>query len=164
MAGAFVTIALALSTPGIEASATAADTCGLLRSAYHMSVGQGRDADLANVVSAKREPSSLADFTPEYRRSTGLTSDEFADLQRNQAGAALARFLPNCSWSRGASSTSGNSGFAIAFGAPILSSDHRIALVEVSSSKGISASGDLCVMRRSPAGWTGRCIRAWTIR
>lgn len=109
------------------------------------------------------EPSPLAESTPEFRSYTGLTPSEFADLQANEAAAASPGFVPQCAWEKDDTAQE-KSGYTVAFSAPILSTDRRIALVYVSFSKGISAHGSLCIMRLSPAGWSGRCIKSWSIR
>ncbi|ANC88404.1 hypothetical protein AVM11_17425 [Sphingomonas melonis TY] len=160
---AFWVIALALSTPTPAQAVTPPETCTLLQKAYRISTGEGHDTDLSTVGLAKTDPSPLAKYRPEFRSYTGLTPGEFADLEAHEAAAVSPGFVPQCAWDKD-DSVGEKSGYAVAFSAPILSTDRRIALVEVSYSKGISAHGGLCIMRLSPAGWNGRCINAWSIR
>jgi hypothetical protein len=160
---AFWVIALALSTPTPGQAATPVETCALLQKAYRISTGGRHDTDLSTVEPAKTDPSPLAKYRPEFRSYTGLTAGEFADLQANEAAAVSPGYVPHCAWEKDGT-VQEKSGYAVAFSAPVLSTDRRIALVEVSYSKGISAHGGLCIMRLSPAGWNGRCINAWSIR
>jgi hypothetical protein len=160
---AFWVITLALSTPTPAQAVTPVETCALLQKAHRISTGGRGDTDLSTVGPAKSEPSSLAEFTPKFQSYTGLTPGEFADLQANEAAAVSPGYVPQCAWDKD-DTVQEKSGYSVAFSAPILSTDRRIALVEVSYSKGISAHGGLCIMRLSPAGWNGRCINAWSIR
>ncbi|MHA0329035.1 hypothetical protein [Sphingomonas melonis] len=160
---AFWVIALALPTPTPAQAVTPPETCMLLQKAYRISTGEGHDTDLSTVGPAKTDPAPLAKYRPEFRSYTGLTPGEFADRQANEAGAVSPGFVPQCAWDKD-DTVQGKSGYAVAFSAPVLSLDRRIALVEVSYSKGISAHGGLCIMRLSSAGWNGRCINAWNIR
>lgn len=48
------------------------------------------------------------------------------------------------------------------FSEPVLSTDGRLALVEVSLPDEFGGGfGQLCIMRRSASGWSAHCLDSW---
>jgi len=107
----------------------------------------------------------MSTFVASYRLKLDLIPEEFADMESRQHVTGKAEFLPRCDW-MGTRSRRDNEkgGSAIGFNEPIVSTDGKLALVEVSYSEGISALGDLCVLRFTSKTWVGRCVRLWSVR
>ena len=153
--------------PGPTGSvSTPARTCKLLQIAYRMDKGRA-DAIYPTAIGASPDDfGNLRNFNAAYRAHMGLREGEFEDLVANEESALRPGFVPHCAWKGQAIAPTqdGDRTLVTYFRQPILSSDRRLALVEVSHRNGFSGWGNLCILRRSKGTWSGRCIPAYTIR
>lgn len=157
---------LALMAFPAEAPRTPAATCAILQAAF---ASWNRRAD--PVYPEKLAPPRMRmgriehGGDPEFQKRIGVTSAELDDLIANQP-ATTADTVPDCAWKGGAIAyvDPPDRHASTAFTAPILSSDGKLALVEMSVDHGFSAGGYLCTMRLASDTWSGRCTGIWSIR
>jgi hypothetical protein len=161
---------IALYLAGLGASEmlkpqTATQTCAIVEAGYRTFMGKDRFLPPERVALARKPAQPMGDFVASYRQYLGLTPAEFADMEAKQHVTGKAEFLPRCDWLGIPAEHDGKTGgSAIAFNEPIVSTDGKLALVEVSSSEGISGWGELCVLRLTSESWTGRCVKLWSMR
>ena len=144
---------------------TSAQTCAIVEAGYRSFIGNDHAFPPERIDFAREAAQPMGTFVASYRLKLDLTPEEFADMESKQHVTGKAEFLPRCDW-MGKRPHRGDEkgGSAIGFNEPIVSTDGKLALVEVSYSEGISALGDLCVLRFRSETWAGRCVRLWSVR
>jgi hypothetical protein len=164
MSFSMIVAGIGLFAPSAPAPASPA-TCALLQAAYMAAMDDSETAYPASIAPARQELMQLDQFVPKYREAMELAPGEFEDLEASQKRGKQGGFVPECAWKGKATSLGKEEGGTpTSFSRPILSSDNRLALVEVSYSQGISAHGSLCILRFAAVGWRGRCLPSWSIR
>ena len=153
--------------PGPTGSvSTPARTCKLLQIAYRVDKGRADDIYPTAIRAYPDDFGTLRNYNAAYGTYMGLREGEFEDLVANEEPALKPGFVPHCAWKGQAIAPTqdGDRTLVTYFKRPILSSDGRLALVEVSHCNGFSGWGHLCSLRQSKGTWSGRCIPAYTIR
>ena len=139
-------------------------TCKVLEAAYTAAIGSAVPAFPRDIRPAWRTllPSK---FKSPYPTTHALTAGEVRDLIANDPAYQFEKYRPACPFTATPSSKADADGHEefISFTSPIYSSNHRLALVEISfeHKTGGFGYGSLCVVRWAEAGWTARCGPSW---
>lgn len=151
------------SPPVTTTFASAARTCDVLQAAYTATTNSRSTAYPPDVQTASRILSVLS-WTPDFKASLSLSSQEFEDMAGNATAYAVPNFKPACEWkgTRGAATDEKGHATYVTFTAPIFAKTGRLALVEVSfREQGSFGYGLICVVRRPQSTWSATCVRNW---
>lgn len=143
--------------------APSSGACGILEAAYTAAIDS---RVLSYPIDVRPSARSLdpARFVPDYRARMPLDDGEFDNLLSRKPRVATEGYYPRCDWQGIPAPARDPEGHVmqVSFTRPIVSTDARVALVEVSFSEPGFGYGAICVVRASSQGWVARCVPSWT--
>lgn len=137
------------------------NACPVLEAAYTAAISSRRPAAPVDVRPSSRSL-ELERFVPDYVTRMALEPGEFEDLVSRDHSGEGTPFQPDCRWDGAPTPAPHEHEMWVSFTHPLFSTDGRLALVEVSFfESGGWGFGQMCIVRRSDAGWSARCLESW---
>jgi len=154
---------MAVCFPLLLAAASRAETAPEICAAIASAFGKLDGSYPKNITSAKSyDELNLDHWVPGTAAALGLSAGEFEDLKQNARKQTDKGFEPSCHWRGKPVEIKEPEIMWSSFSRPVLSSDGQLALFSWSlETFGRWGHGDVCLARRTGAGWAATCIPGW---